>query len=233
MVSGDAYAILDSPFTAVSATFKNPGQWCDVMILHLNTKYCRPAMEGKPVLLKVNMGKKTEQELSDTFALEFAFQPTAVAPNFLSIELSAEKGPLGTKNYLISLSAMPLPEGKTFMHLRYSYGYGLAGRLAMQSYLATMGSGKAGFTQLGQGGKQRLVGGMRGAVERNTMRYYLAIESYLATLGLPAPQQLNARLERWFDATEQYPDQFHDIDKNSYMTMKKIEQKRQLSGSAG
>ena len=43
-------------------------------------------------------------------------------------------------------------------------------QMAMQTYLATLGRGKSGFTS----------GGIRGEVERNTMRYYLAIDSYLA-----------------------------------------------------
>ena len=40
-VTGNAYAILNSSFPTVSDTFKNPKRWCDVMILHVNTKCCR------------------------------------------------------------------------------------------------------------------------------------------------------------------------------------------------
>jgi hypothetical protein len=176
----------------------------------------------------VNIGKKTEEHLADTFALEFAFRLNSASPDYLAVQLNADKGPLGTSNYRIELRAAPLPEGKTFMHLRYSYGYGLAGRLAMQGYLATLGSGKVGFTQVSKGQKQGYVGGMRGTVERNTMRYYLAMESYLAS---PSDQQLNARLERWFDATEQYALQLHEVDKSSYLSMKKSEYQRQRNVS--
>ncbi len=232
MVNGNAYAILDSPFSAVSATLKSPKRWCDVMILHLNTKYCRATSDTSPSVLNVNIGKKTEQELADAFALEFAFRLASASPTYLSAQLNADKGPLGTSNYRIELRAMPLPEGKTFMHLRYSYGYGMAGKLAMQGYLATLGSGKVGFTQVGQGQKQGYVGGMRGAVERNTMRYYLAIEAYLASLGRPADQQFNARLDHWFNATEQYARQLHEVDKSSYLVMKKNEYMRQQNGLA-
>lgn len=229
MVSGSAYAVLDAPFAAVSTAFKSPNHWCEVMILPINTKYCRAASDSSPTSIKVHIGKKTAQSLADSFPLEFNFQTTAASTSYLAVQLNAEKGPLGTSDYRIDLRAVPLAEGKTFIHLRYAYGYGMAGRLAMQGYLATVGSGKTGFTQAanGQGAKTGHVGGMRGAVERNTVRYYLAIEAYLATLNRPAAQQFNARLEHWFDATEQYPEQLRDLDKNTYLTMKRSEYLRQ------
>ena len=226
-VSGNAYAVLDASFNMVSTTFKGPSHWCDVMILHINTKYCRAASETSPTRLKVNIGKKTPQELEDAFALEFLMRQVAASSRYLAVRLNAEKGPLGTSNYRIELQAVPLPSGKTFMHLRYAYEYGVAGRLAMQGYLATVGSGKVGFTRLNGDPKQGYIGGMRGTVERNTVRYYLAIEAYLASLNRPPAEQLDARLEYWFDATEQFSLQLHELDRSSYLAMKRDEYLRQ------
>jgi hypothetical protein len=226
-VSGDAYAVLDSSFSTVSATFKSPNQWCEVLILHINTKYCRAGAGARPNVLKVNIGKKSAQPLADAFALEFAFKQVAASPDFMATQLNAEKGPLGTSNYRMELSAVPLPEGKTFMHLRYSYGYSVTSRLAMQGYLATLGRGKVGFTAIGKTLPPEYVGGVRGAVERNTMRYYLAIEAYLASLGHPPVQQLDARLQYWFDATEEYSEQLHELARDNYLSMKKDEYRRQ------
>ena len=65
------------------------------------------------------------------------------------------------------------------------------------------------------------------------MRYYLAIDAYLQSLQLPPDVQVNARLEKWFDATEQYSVQLREADKSSYMDMKKSEiQRQQNNGSA-
>ncbi|WP_254774709.1 hypothetical protein [Polaromonas sp. YR568] len=226
-VSGNAYAVLDSPFSTVSATFKSPHRWCEMLILHINTKYCHAGSDGSPSMLKVSVGKKTPQELGDAYSLQFAYRLAAASPGYLSAQLQADKGPLGTSNYRIELQAVPLPGGKTFMHMRYSYGYNVASRLAMQGYLATVGTGKVGFTQIRQGPGTVYVEGMRGAVERNTMRYYLAIEAYLASLDKPAAQQLELRLSHWFDATEQYPRQLREVDKESYLVMKRAEYQRQ------
>ena len=233
-VTGNAFAVLNAPFALVSNSLKSPQRVCDLIILHINTKYCRPTLDSSPSTLMVNFGKKTAQPLGDTFALEFAMATSASTPGYLQVQLYAEKGPLGTSGYGIDLAAIPLAGDKTFLHLRYSYGFGLAGKLAMQAYLATAGSSKIGFTQLPAAGvdqatSKAYVGGMRGAVERNTMRYYLAIDAYLLSLAAPPAQQLNTRLEKWFDSTEQFSPQLHETDKASYLAMKKSEVQRQQS----
>jgi hypothetical protein len=59
------------------------------------------------------------------------------------------------------------------------------------------------------------------------MRYYLAIESYLASLAQPPGRQFASRIERWFDATEQYRRQLHEMDRPTYLAMKQSEHARQ------
>ena len=226
-ISSTVYAVLDSPFSTVSATFKKPANWCEVLILHVNTKYCQATINANPITLTVNIGKKTPQPLTDAFQLQFSYRLSASTSNYLAIQLHADDGPLSTTDYQMVLQAVPLPEGKTFINLRYSYDYGLAGRLAMQAYLATIGRGKVGFTKRSQDPDSAYVGGMRGTIERNTMRYFLAIEAYLESLKRPVDQQFNTRLQYWFDATEQYPQQLHEVDRSSYFEMKKAEYKRQ------
>ena len=72
-----------------------------------------------------------------------------------------------------------------------------------------------------------LVGGVRGAIERNTMRYYLAIDAYLGALATPAPARFEQSLKRWFNATELYPRQLREIDRDTYFAMKRSEYVRQ------
>jgi hypothetical protein len=72
---------------------------------------------------------------------------------------------------------------------------------------------------------------MRGVAERNTMRYYLAIDAYLDSIALPAPQQLEKRLQAWFDATEKYPRQLREVDREAYLRMKRDEVRRQAASA--
>jgi hypothetical protein len=122
-----------------------------------------------------------------------------------------------------------LKNGKTFIHLSYSYAYGLVGRLAMQAYLGTTGRNKVGFTVAGTqtDGQPLHIGGMRGVVERNTMRYHLAIEAFLGALSEPPQAQLEKRLHDWFAAIERYPLQLHEMEQAAYLDMKRKEYRRQ------
>jgi hypothetical protein len=98
----------------------------------------------------------------------------------------------------------------------------MAGWLLMKSYLSTIGRNKVGFTINGiqPDGKPSYIGGMRGLVERNTMRYYLAIDAYMSALALPADKQLEKRLSKWISAAEQYQQQLDEMDSQEYIQMK-------------
>lgn len=228
-LQGDVYAVLDHPFNAVSHALKDPGDWCAILILPFNTKYCHALEANGGARLQVRIGRKFDQPVQDAYRLEFGLRPVAALPEYFESRLSAAAGPLGTRDYRITVSAVPLDARRTFLRLSYSYGYGMAGRLAMQGYLATVGADKVGFTVIGRDGNGQPIhiGGVRGAIERTAMRYYLAIDAHLASLGVPADQQLEKRIQTWFDATERYPRQLHEMDRGTYVAMKRGEYERQ------
>ncbi|NDP58154.1 MAG: hypothetical protein GZ090_02190 [Oxalobacteraceae bacterium] len=225
-LKGDIYALVDHPFDEVNGLLNGPARWCDVLILHLNTKYCRPTTDAFGTILHVSVGKKTEQTLDESYQVDFVYRKGVHTPTYFDTRLDAKQGPLGTSNYRIVLEAVPVPGNKTFLHLTYSYAFGFTSKMAMQAYLATAGSDKVGFTIDGKqsDGQPDYIGGMRGVVERNTMRYYLAIAAYL---NAPAAEQVDARLQAWFAATEDYPLQLHEVERSDYLSMKHHEIARQ------
>jgi len=194
-------------------------------MLHLNTKYCAVRGGEAATTLAVSVGRKFDQPLSDAQRIDFVWQPPVSTADYMSARLSADKGPLSTRDYRIEVEATPLPNGKTFLHMAYAYAYGTAARIAMQGYLSTLGSDKVGFSAKDKdaSGQPSLVGGVLGVVERNTMRYYLAIDAYLDS---PAEAELPKRLAQWFDSTERYARQLHEVDRNDYLEMKRNEYKR-------
>ena len=99
----------------------------------------------------------------------------------------------------------------------------------MKGYLATIGRDKVGFTTTGKqpNGQPIYIKGVRGVVERNTMRYYLAIDTYLAALNTPPEGQLEKRLQLWFNGTDQYARQLHEVERGDYLAMKRSEYQRQ------
>jgi len=227
-VSGQVFAVVDYAFSKAKAALNGPAQWCDILMLHLNIKFCRVAKAGPGSVLNVGMGRKFDQPPEKAYRVDFAFRLVADTSKYLQIRLDADTGPLSTRDYRIIFEAIPLDKGRTFIHLTYSYAYGLAGRLALQSYLRTIGRNKVGFTVMGKqsDGQPRYVGGLRGVVERNSVRYYLAIEAYLGALSAPPPAQIEKRLHDWIDAIERYPLQLHEMEPNEYLEMKRKEYSR-------
>jgi hypothetical protein len=67
-------------------------------------------------------------------------------------------------------------------------------------------------------------------VERNTMRYYLAIEAFLGALAAPPQARFEKRLRDWFAAAERYPRQLHEMEQGEYLDMKRKERLRQQAG---
>ena len=222
VLKGDIYALVEHPLNQVSAALSGPAHWCDVLMLHLNTKYCRASNAPDGASLDMRIGKKFDQPAEDAHRVDFAFHPGSSSAEYFDTRLNAAQGPMGTSDYRILLEAVALPGKKTFLHLTYSYAYGFASKIAMKGYLATVGSDKVGFSKKGDA-QSDYIGGMRGVVERNTMRYYLAIDAYLDALGAPAGEQVEKRLSSWFDATEQYARQLHEMNRSEYLTMKRAE----------
>jgi hypothetical protein len=228
-LKGEIYAVVDYPFVSVSTALNNPDHWCDALILHVNIKYCHASGNKPSTILKVNLGKKDEQPLAQTYGVEFNYREVMKTIDYFAVELKAANGPLSTHDYRIWIEATPLKDGRTFLHFTYAYSFGLAGRLAMQGYLATGARNKVGFTSDGKlpDGQPAYIKGVRGVVERNTMRYYLAIDAYLSALTSLPKDQLEKRLQQWYNSTEQYALQLHEVELEDYLKMKHSEYLRQ------
>ena len=223
---GDAYAVIQYPFATVAAAFSKPENWCESLILHLNVQYCRASLGGGQ--LSAAVGKKTNQPLEDTHRINFNYKLVESGPQFMRVELAAREGPLGTGNYLIALELVALDEERSFMHIQYSYTQGYLARVATSVYFATRGRDKVGFTVIDDGDDPpRLVRGTRGALERNTMRYYFAFDAYLHALASPAPQRFEVSIERWFGDTERFARQLREVTRDDYISMKRAQYLRQ------
>jgi hypothetical protein len=202
-LNGDIHAVLDQPFDKVRKALAERRNWCEILILHPNVKDCRfPSAEPA---MAVKLGRS---ELD----VRFGYRAVANSDDYLDVRLDAPTGPFGTTDYRIRFEATPIDANRTFVHLAYSHGYGVQAKLAMQAYFSTLGRGKVGFTVLEKdaSGKPVYVSDLRGGLERNAMRYYASIESYLDSLSAPAGQRLDARLKHWYAYTQKYPLQLQE-----------------------
>jgi hypothetical protein len=234
-LKGDVYAVLAHPFGIVGQALPAAEGWCVILMLQTNIKDCRLRGTGGASVLSVNVGRTYDQPLGDTYQVDFNYRVAASTPDHLAILLTADSGPVGTRNYRVVFEATPLDAKRTFVHLSYAYRYGAAARLAMKGYLATTGRDKVGFSVVDRkpDGAPVYVAGERGMIERNTMRQYLAIEAYLGAHGLPPGTQQEKRLNDWFAAIERYPRQLgEDIGREAYLDMKRRELGRRQTASA-
>lgn len=232
-LKGEVYAVVEQPFSVVGPALQGMDHWCELLILHLNVKGCSSAGKPPAEVLSLVVGRKFDQPLDDGYKVDFAYAMPAASADYLRVQMAAETGPLSTRNYRLMLEAVPLDDKRSFVHMSYSYAYGTAARLAMQAYLSTAGRDKVGFSVTGKAddGKPVYIDGVRGVVERNTMRYYLAIEAYLGSLAVPASEQQERRLRDWFAATERHPKQLHEMERDEYLKMKRSEVQRQKAGA--
>jgi hypothetical protein len=167
--------------------------------------------------------RRFDEPPADTRPVRFNMRANAVPGAHLEVVLQASKGPLGTSDYRVEFGAVPVDKEHVFLRVRYGYAYGLSARLAAESYLATRGRDKVGFTVVASDGTgaPEYIGGLRGAVERNAMRLYLAIEAYLDALDKSVAQQRDRSLRTWLDAIARYPRQLAEADRSAYLEAKR------------
>lgn len=227
-LGSDIYAVLPQSFTDVRAALTQADEWCRFLVLNQNVKACtwRRGEEGSQLSLFV--GRKFYQPPQDAYHVDGAFEVTSTRNDFLRVSLRAAEGPLGTEDYRISVQAAPIDQG-TLVQLSWGYEDSWRSRMATSAYLATLGKDKIGFSIVGESpsGKPRFVQGVRGMIERNAMRYYLALRAHLQTDGLPAEQQTEAGMGTWYRMVEHYGRQLHELSRDEYFSNKRRELQNQ------
>ncbi len=229
-LKGDVYALIEQPFSVVGPALQEQDHWCEILILHLNVKHCRPS----GATLNVSIGRKFDQPVADAYLFAFAYKVAVATPDYLQVTFSAAQGPLGTSGYHMRLEVVAVDEVRSFVHFSYAYDSSRTARTAAQLYFATRGRDKVGFSIVGNkaDGQPIYIGSTRGAVERNAMRSYLAIAAYLGALSSPAQDRFEKQLRDWYDASEHYAVQLHELERSEYLQMKRKEGRRQQVAAA-
>jgi len=228
-VTAEVFAIFEHPFDTVKAALSSPASWCEIAPLNVTVKACTYQIQPHETLLTLYIGRKYYQRPQEAASQPYQFVVHAGVPGTLSVHMSALKGLYGTRAHRFRLEATGV-EGRTVLAMHTSYVQGAAAKLATAIYLAIAGRNKVGFSREGgaPGGAPEYVKGHRGMVERNIMRYYLALEAFLDTQTVPAPHRFEARINMAYELMERYPLQLHDLEKAEYLDGKRREREDQL-----
>ena len=94
-----------------------------------------------------------------------------------------------------------------------------------------MGRNKVGFTVVAhdEKGNPVFIEGTRGAIERNAVRYYLAIRAYMDSLRFPEEIRFEQRIQLWYDLTDRLKEQLFELPREEYIDGKRRENKNQLN----
>ncbi|MDA8089277.1 MAG: hypothetical protein M0Z61_03510 [Nitrospiraceae bacterium] len=222
----DIYGIIKYPFGLVQNELLVPSNWCQIVLPHPNVRACTYQKVNDTIwLLNIYRVDKFSEPLEDAYQMKFKYRVSELQPSYFDIALTAHEGPSHTKDHQFGLQAIPLDEGRTFIHLRYSFGYSALEYFLMKIF----GGGKTGFSVVGTDsiGNPVYAGGLRGAVERDVVCYYLAILSYLDTLKVPAGQRFEKRVSKWYDLAALYKKQLLDMEEEEYLTYKRQDRRSQ------
>lgn len=216
-LKGDVYALVDQPLPVLAIALGTPAKWCEAMLLHINNRRCIATTGASGEAVTLSVVRKYDQPVDNAFVLPFTFTLIDKTAQHLEVQLGAPAGPLGTSNYRIVVEAVPADAAHSFLHFSYSYDENFVAHTAIQAYLATFGRSKVGFTVIGHApdGAPEYIRGMHGLVERNAMRYFLALDAHI-NAGKDAESARNA----WFSATETYSRQLREIDRATYLELK-------------
>lgn len=215
---GEIDAVIEHPYRVVAPALAQAAQWCDILTLQVNVKRCDASQDS----LTAFITRKPRDTVDNAYRVDFRYAGTVSAQR-LHVTLRAASGPMGTRDYEIELEATPLDSRRTSLHMSYAYTLGPMARLAMDAYLAGPGRDKYGFSVVDRlpDGRPVYVDGVRGVVERSAMRYYLAVEAHLESLGAPAAERLDARLRRWYTSVTSYPQLREPVGFDEYVDMKR------------
>jgi hypothetical protein len=222
-LEGDVHAEVAHPFADLGSAFRTPAGICELLFLHLNVRSCTPSGGANSEGVALVVGPKRAGGPGMQYRMSYAMRAEVADAAYLRVTLSAPEGPLSTTDYRMVFEAVPIDGSRSFVHFGYAYGYGTLAKMAMGAYLGTLGRDKIGFTAEGKDADGRViyVRGERAAVERNVMRYYLALLAHSSVRAGTREEQMQARLRAWFALTERYAPQLHEYDLAEYLKEKR------------
>lgn len=221
VVDCDILAVVARPAGQVMALLGSGRGWCEFALLHHNVKACVEEAAGGGRHIVFHVGTKHYQPVASSRPLRYDLRMERSGSELLSARLSPLPAPADGGDGIALVEAVVLDDARTGVRVRFRETLGAGTRLLAAGYFATFGRDKAGFTVTGTDalGRPVHVGGLAGAIERNAVRHFLALETVLeARQGVDAAAE--RRLARWFARTERHARQLHEMDWTEYRDIK-------------
>ena len=215
----DIYGFVKHPFATVQNALEVPANWCDIVLPHIDVSACTYSKVNDKWLLNTYNVDKMSESLEDAYEMKLEYGVAKVQSGYFEVSLTAQEGPFNTKEHRFKFEVVPLDKDNSFIHLQHSFTYGSVEYYVMKMF----GGSKPGFTETGidSDGNPVYTDGLRGAIERNAVCYYLSIMAYLDTLKIFDGQSFENRINQWYDLAAPYKKQIFEMKKEEYLTYKR------------
>jgi len=223
VVDCDIRAVVDHPPQGVMELLGDVRGWCDTLLLHPNVKACVREPGGEVQRMRFHLGTKHFQPAALSRPQRYALRIERREEGFMALRLQPEETvQAGRADGAARIEVVAIEGGRTGVRLRYREPLGAGARLLAAAYFATFGRDKVGFSTAGVDAEGRpvLIGGLAGAIERNAVRHFLAVETHLAAKAADADMPLERRLAHWFALSERHARQLHELDWAEYLDIK-------------
>ena len=228
-ISCDIFGKFDCSFKQVSDVLSDIYCWPEIMLLHENIKTCIVQNQNGVFSLTFYFGRKKYQPPEKAYKITMAYNISQKSDDFLDIDFTAEEGPLLTRNYKLQIQAVPIEKG-TFIRFYCTYDYGYTLKTALNLYYKTLARNKVGFTitSYDKNNDPVYVRGTQGVIERNAVRYYFAILSFLNSMELAKTEHFDRSMIIWYTLISKFPKQLVELKKEVYIENKTKERKNQI-----
>lgn len=226
IATGHAFSIVNHSYSDIINLLISVENWCAAIIVNVNIKTCTYEQDTADLkYLSLYVEDEHYVNPKNAYHIRYRHEAFRQIKDYLYIKMDAKEGPYDTGDYLFIVEVIPIEENRSFIHLAYSAHFGWISRILLNTYLATIGRNKFGFTVIDQNkdGSPKYITGIKAIMERNTARYFLAFQTYLETLKISPENRLMASLLRWHSYTKLFKPQLYELNEADYLFNKQRE----------
>lgn len=205
-VTGYTEIPLEDGWEHVHRKLKNPVTWCRISLLVPDVRACQ-INEGEKTAIILSLRSGGTEGVRE---IEHKFRVDKMGPQWIHVVFRADRAAMGVRDAGLSVVAR---QGATGVELELEYGLhpSIRSRLATSAYLVGEAGKRPGISySISSDGIREYVTGVRALMERNAMRYFLAV---LATLETDDPV---SAVDAWYEMASRYKADLPEQNKDDY-----------------
>ena len=191
---------------SIRGALESAATWCRVSLLVPDVRGCQ-VNEGEQTVITLSLRSGGTEAVRE---IEHVLRVDNMDPQLIHVVFRADRAAMGVREAGLSVVAR---QGTTGVELELEYGLrpSIRSRLATSAYLAGKADNRPGISySTSSDGTREYVTGLRALIERNAMRYFLALLATLET------NNLASTIDAWYDMASRYKADLPEQNKEEY-----------------